>query len=257
LVDCEGFDQRVPSAPSRYREARLLSEKVCSAVESMPGLARRLVRGEGTASADFELANDRSGVLMSEAEESLRQRMSFNRMLPVERSVRSRIDPEFSRVASAIAGRAVEARCWAEADWRPVVRELNAFYGERIDRGFSGFAEPAVSRTATIHLAPFVCQALSSPRDYDDRDLSFPVDVLAHEAEHILGPTSSEAVTECFGMQAIPQTAGLLGLPAERGRELANRYWHYWYLRNPTDYRVTDCSEGGPLDNTPGDGIWP
>ena len=101
-------------------------------------------------------------------------------------SSQSRIEPVFGRVASALAGRAVEVRCWSAADW-PKVTVLDP-----VETG--GFADLA---TGTVNLPPSVCGPLDalaySPShrfvDATWQDVA-ATHVLAHEAAHLGGAGS-------------------------------------------------------------------
>src|SRR5207237_1218081 len=150
-----------------------------------------------------------------------RASLSSHRPLPVRsgHTLASRIEPRLGRIATELAGRPTEARCWSPRDWDVVVHELHAFYGEAADRELAGFAEPAISRSARIHLAPYVCSELSLAHPSLTVDLSFAVDVIAHESQHIFSPNGSEADTECASMQRIPRAASLLGYSPKLGRE--------------------------------------
>lgn len=82
------------------------------------------------------------------------------------------------------------------------------------------------------------------------------VHVLSHESVHLTGDTN-EASTECKAMQLDAQTAVRLGATPAQGRSLALRYWTEVYPRMSPDYVSAGCKPGGPLDQTPDDGIWP
>lgn len=255
LVDCDGVATRVGPAPDRYRGIGEAIESVCREVERLPELGRRMVRGDSLASSEFGLTYGRTSALMTEADDLLEARLSFNRPLPrlTGMAAVSHVDPELSAVATEIAGKPTEARCWSTTDWNTVVPEFHAYYGRRRTVDLAGFAEPGITEQSRIHLAPDICRALA---ERDTRD-PFPVVVLAHESEHILSPSSSEAVTECIAMQETARTATLLGMSRRVGRKLAERYWRDVYRYRPQGYYTSRCYQGSPLDQTPGDGLWP
>jgi hypothetical protein len=86
--------------------------------------------------------------------------------------------------------------------------------------------------------------------------LSWSVETLAHEAQHVAGVVS-EAEAECYGMQTTPRAALLLGRTAEEGRYLAAVYLKHWYARLKPPYSSSDCRNGGPLDLHSDSDVWP
>lgn len=262
LRSCAHFDSRVPAAPARYRPARQAAERACTVIRSAATLGDRLLAGDDPASVAFGDAIQQGTTLLEEASEALRVRLSFNRRLPVLGGAAqvSRVEPRLSRVASAIAGRPTDARCWSPSDWNTVVREEHAFYGERSGVDLAGFAQPGVTGRSVIHLAPEICAGLGGllyGKAPVRIDLAEDVLVLTHEAEHITSPPSSEFVTECYAVQHMARAGRLLGLPAARSQELASAYWRYLYPDDPPGYKSPACGPGRPLDETPGDGVWP
>jgi hypothetical protein len=100
-------------------------------------------------------------------------------------------------------------------------------------------------------------------RDWWDSDKTNPTDkqiialhILTHEAVHMSGETN-EATTECYSLQLMPDVAEEFGVtPAEADA------MNSWYIKNVypslyAPYRSTDCVEGGRLDLSPRDGVWP
>src|SRR5687767_7282188 len=59
--------------------------------------------------------------------------LAWERSLPVRTGLTdvSRIEPNLGRVASRIAGRKVEVRCWSEDDWEVVSAEWQAINGRK------------------------------------------------------------------------------------------------------------------------------
>jgi hypothetical protein len=94
---------------------------------------------------------------------------------------------------------------------------------------------------------------------------------LAHESIHLLDLRSGNSVdlpfeirAECFGMQWIPWVAEQLGTTSDDARSIARYAWDVIYPRyanvvSPAGYPYwsLDCRPDGPLDLSPGDGIWP
>jgi hypothetical protein len=169
----------------------------------------------------------------------------------------SRVEPNFGRVASAIAGRQIRVRCWSASDWPRVERD--ALAGENVATDYSGFAWYVEQ---AIDLAPPVCHNLAVLRYRHSVVASvrfaYAVGVLAHEASHLI--SSGEDVewkAECFGMQRIRRTATLLGLPAGESSRLADLYWRRIYPDDAPGYTSPDCHNGGLLDLQPGSSVWP
>ena len=97
---------------------------------------------------------------------------------------------------------------------------------------------------------------LRSDRSNPTRDQIVAVHVVSHEANHLLGELS-ESTTECRAMQDDLMTARRLGATMTQARKLALAYWISVYPDMPDAYTTKDCREGGPLDKTPLDHIWP
>jgi hypothetical protein len=179
--------------------------------------------------------------------------------LPVKTGVTdvSRVEPNFGRVASAVAGQAVRVRCWSAGDWPRIEDEARTHRSVSIDySGFAWFLEQATD------LAPQVCHSLALLRYGQhppaDIRLAFAVGVLAHEASHLVPAYEDvEANAECFGMQRIDRTARLLGASSAESRRLASIYWQRIYPDNAPSYTSSECHNGGLLDLRPRDPVWP
>ncbi len=180
--------------------------------------------------------------------------------VPAGRVGKSRIDPLFSRVATPIARRPVEIRCWSKADWDNVLAEFNAWE--------PGFADPAgfvgnTSFSDTANLGPSTCERLDGlaykkkyPTGDDEDELASAVQILSHEIQHLVA-NGTEAQTECYGMQALEGVARSLGAPASYARELALNFWQYGYPTDNAVYHTQLCQDGGPLDAHPQTSRWP
>jgi hypothetical protein len=79
--------------------------------------------------------------------------------------------------------------------------------------------------------------------------------VLTHESFHLQG-VKTEAVAECYAMQALPRVARALGASVRQAETMAMLVYEYVYPRMPPLYRSPDCRPGGSLDRRPG-GDWP
>ena len=199
--------------------------------------------------------------LFSRAQRSLAAGLLANRRLPVAGGLtrRSRIEPHFSRVAGRVAGRRVEVRCWSSRDWKATVGEYELFTDQKAD--IAGFANPP----ARANLMPRACANLARFtyghwRPAGDDGLvrvADAVELLAHETEHLVNRSGSEAETECRGLQAVRRFAQVLGASPSYSGRLARVYWERSYPAMPRSYRTNDCRNGGSLDMDPGSGLWP
>jgi hypothetical protein len=167
---------------------------------------------------------------------------------------------DYSRVASHIAHKHVDAHCWSFDDWSSLDDEVAALYHHGAEFRASGFANIGAD---SIELDPYTCTTLAIlqvralDNDYRRYALGFAeaVDTLAHEATHARG-IDNEARTECYAIQLVPETARMLGLPARIGRLFANAMWRN-YRNEPKGYATKRCHDGGPLDLHPASAIWP
>jgi hypothetical protein len=174
----------------------------------------------------------------------------------------SRIEPLYSRVASELAGRDVEVRCWSDADWADRGEEVAAWtHGDTRPGEWTAYVSWDRERA---NLSPQVCRALGQwayGRSWpDDRsglfNLAWSVKVLAHESQHLRG-IDNEAKADCYGLQAMPRVATRLGLDDDRAPWLADYTWQYIYPRARGEYWSAECRDGGELDLRRGSSIWP
>jgi hypothetical protein len=257
LETCDRMTQRVPVPPADFRQLAGLDVSVCQKVNYAATLGVPLRPGFTNAVNDAYDAYDHLLDVTWRA-------LFFNRPLPVRGGLgpESRIEPRLSRVAQSVWGLAkpVEVRCWSATDWKQTVDESNAWYGDKDSPAdLDGFAEPDDRR---IHLPQTICAPLARLLYGDGAvstdALAYSIGTLTHEATHIARPDGSEAVTECHGMQKVDAGALALGLPAARAREIADYYWRTIYLHEEAaGYFTKKCRPNGPLDLTPGDGVWP
>lgn len=172
----------------------------------------------------------------------------------------SRIEPRFGQVASALARKEVEVRCWSTTDWQRLMREEQTYTRGQLGSDTLGFAGIAGSR---INLAPSVCDTLAKlvygiarPTDEAGRLLlASAVVTLSHEPQHSKG-ISEEAVAECNAIQFADRTARQLGVNPAYGATLVRTYWRHYGEELPA-YRSSECRKGGALDLGNADSIWP
>jgi hypothetical protein len=171
-------------------------------------------------------------------------------------AVRSPVEARLRHIASALAGKRVEVRCWSRADWSPLLREQRpALSPDAI--GFAGIGG------RRINLGPEVCGALADlaydrgqPANEGPRlRLATAVVTLTHEPQHSKG-IADEALAECLAIQLAPRTAMMLGVSRPYSAVLMRTYWSH-YDQEPTAYRSPACRKGGALDLASADSIWP
>ena len=173
----------------------------------------------------------------------------------------SRIEPLYSRVASSLAGRRVEVRCWSEKDWLERTEEVAAWADRKTAVGpWSAYVSWDKERA---NLAPAVCRSLGrwayERRWPEDRReayyFAWSVKALAHEAQHLRGIEGEAA--ECYGLQAMREIGNALGLGDKHAQSFADYAWLYIYPRARGEYRSDDCRDGGDLDLRPATSVWP
>jgi hypothetical protein len=94
-----------------------------------------------------------------------------------------------------------------------------------------------------------------SDREHPSRDEMVAVHVLTHETMHMVGSTD-EAITECRAMQRDAAMARQLGDDPSEADALAVRYWQEIYPRMADNYRSSNCTRGGSLDEHLPDAPW-
>jgi hypothetical protein len=97
-------------------------------------------------------------------------------------------------------------------------------------------------------------------------DYAWAIYTFAHELVHIHDATVGAAVVPssvregratCIGMQWASRIAQAFGADPDDGDSVASWVWNDAYPRlQGGDYWSADCRQDGPLDQTPGDGIW-
>lgn len=204
---------------------------------------------------DFELEQAGRGLTAAHGMLPLGAR----RRLPVRggRTAVSRVEPHFSRAASEVAEAEAEVRCWSAADWRRLTSQATRLgHGGNDVLGF--VVGPGGSR---IHLSPELCSALvltvyGEPRGHAARvRAGEALLALAHEAQHAAG-VANEAKATCYALQTVTELAYALKLRKPLIERLVDRYWRQ-ASRLPPEYRSSECRDGGKLDLTPNDDVWP
>jgi hypothetical protein len=247
------------------------SERLQSAFESLVGACEQeRTLALGTAQS-FRKSRDRSDVL-NEAQEksdslgrrahrSIERLLLAYRPLPVVGGVtrRSRIEPRFSRVASKLALKRVEIRCWSPRDWRAATREWEAYTGLKVE--VSGFADGIkranLSPGPCVALAKFTYKRWRPAQGYALLRVADAVGLLAHETEHLLNPIGSEAETECHAIQDLRHVARNLGANRHYASRLAAASWTTLYPNRLKGYTTRECRNGGLYDINPDTDVWP
>ena len=184
------------------------------------------------------------------------------RSLPViaGASTQSHVDPKLSRIASTLAGKDVEIRCWSRTDWTRLLREEKAYTLHHLDDNTLGFAGVGGVRD---NLSPDVCDSLDElqyehwqPKAADAQLLlATAVVTLAHEPQHSKG-IAVEAQAECYAIQLMRETAVKLGATPAYAAELQRVYWKHYDQELPT-YRSAECANGRAYDLDPARAAFP
>jgi hypothetical protein len=176
---------------------------------------------------------------------------------------KSELEAHLAQVATELGSRHVHVHC-------------QSFAGNLVDvsseAGYVEFDASGVPKDYMVLKRP-ICQALQRfPADWRtpafgcvDSGTACPqkiwedvlaVHTLAHETWHLHGYIQ-EARTECNALQTTAEAAILLGSDARTAQALAQYVWTQIYPREPDDYRLGDCVNGGPYDLRPADPTWP
>jgi hypothetical protein len=249
-----------PPPTARLRPATAALESACVHLQRFhDAIELAITQGRNGLLRDAQAEVANAGRLLLQADSGLPP--GEVRSLPVigGDSGVSRIEPRLGKVASWLAGKPVEVRCWSHPDWTRLLREENA-YTKRIDSDTVGFAGIQGNR---VNLAPDVCDGLvdltyhgSRPPDDTARfPLATAVVTLAHEPEHAKG-VADEAQAECYAIQLAAPTARRLGVPAAYASGLARLYWEH-YPEELSQYRSPECRDGGAYDLRRSTSAWP
>jgi hypothetical protein len=168
--------------------------------------------------------------------------------------------PELAARAAPLAGRRPEVFCWSSTNWEELSVEWSLI---QVDELYPiGFADPASAR---IHLAPQICEPLRrffggnyAPNlNAESLDLATALVTLAHEAEHLRSPGSSEAEVECVAIQRVRDLVRAAGRERPYENLMAGLAWDVGYPDEPSEYRTAQCHDGSALDVRPGTSVWP
>ena len=250
-----------PSPTDRLRSALAVFERACVHLQRFhDAITLAVFRGEPSLVRQAQTEAKRGGDLLLKADRGLPP--GEVRPLPIigGDSAASRIEPRFGEVASRLAGKRVELRCWSHGDWTRLLREEKAYTKHRIDEDTLGFAGIEGTRA---NLAPDVCDALvdlvyhhAHPSSPEARfPLAAAVVTLAHEPQHSKG-VAVEAQAECFAIQTAAATARRLGADPEYAAGLAGLYWQHYGEELPV-YRSSECRDGGAYDLHGASSSWP
>jgi hypothetical protein len=87
-------------------------------------------------------------------------------------------------------------------------------------------------------------------------DAAVAVNVLSHEAWHLAGERD-ESVAQCYALQTNENTAIRLGATQAEARAIAEFVVRHVQPALPSEYKTSDCRDGGPLDRDPARTGWP
>jgi hypothetical protein len=250
-----------PAPTPRLHAALVTFRDACTHLQRFHNaILLAVLRGEDYLIRQARMEAERGGALLLRADSGLPP--GEVRPLPVVGgdSGTSRIEPRFGAIASWLAGKQVEVRCWSRADWIRLLREEKAFTKHQIDDNTLGFAGIDGSRA---NLAPEVCAGLAALVYHDARPtgdaarfrLAAAVVTLAHEPQHSKGVVV-EAQAECYAIQNAAETARRLGADPAYAAGLAEIYWLHYGDELPA-YRSPQCRDGGAYDLRRATSAWP
>ena len=248
----DDLNSSVGDAPTaRLRRVLELLEEACGHLE-------HAITATSTHAAERE--GRRGGELLRRTDQLLPPGETRSLPMIAGASTASHVDPRFSRIASNLAGKDVEARCWSRVDWTRLMREEKAYTLHHIDDGTLGFGGVNGSRD---NLAPEVCDSLGElayqkwmPTAPSARLLlAGAVVTLAHEPQHSKG-IAVEAKAECYAIQLMKETAIKLGATPTYAGKLQRVYWSRYDQELPA-YRSPECRNGGRFDLRKTDSAFP
>jgi hypothetical protein len=262
--DCAANLRREVGEP-RSEGLRKAYQLLLDACEEDGKIAVALIADAAAATTDHELAvsraSERSDRLYERAYRLIESGMRANRRLPIRGGVTavSRIEPRLSRVAGKLAVQRVEVRCWSESEWRPMLREWNAYtLGASDIAGFvNGGMREYIAPEYCATLARFVYQHWRPSTPAGLEDVADAVELLAHESDHLLSPSADEAQVECHAVQNIPHLARALGASPSYAARLAVIYWEDLYDSRSSEYRTKECRRDGLYDLHPETSLFP
>jgi hypothetical protein len=256
------LQRRVGPAPTeRLQKAHAAFRRACTHLERFQNaVALAIYQGRDYEVRQAQLEARRGSALLLQADQMVPP--GEIRSLPVlgGDSAESRIEPRFGRLASALAGKEIEVRCWSAPDWRRLMREEQTYTRGQLGPDTLGFAGISGDR---VNLAPDVCEPLvdlayNGARPADEAGqlrLAAAVVTLSHEPQHSKG-VSVEAVAECNAIQLAHRTAVKLGASRAYAAALVRTYWRH-YDEELAAYRSSECRKGGTLDRGYAGSTWP
>jgi hypothetical protein len=165
----------------------------------------------------------------------------------LDEDVRAAAETRFSAEASRVAGKRVEIRCDEAGEFVGAVQHADGV---------------AVVGGERAYLTPERCfdlYRLTFEGEVRFNRTSRALAVLAHEAWHLRG-IADEGTTECYALQSGVDVGRRLGLSADTARRMMERQLVENAGRegSAAPYRVSpECRDGGSLDLTPSDGVFP
>ena len=93
-------------------------------------------------------------------------------------------------------------------------------------------------------------------RHGEEAEIARALHVLAHESSHLAG-VRDEAAADCYGLQRTAFVAENLGADPVQARRLARLALAERAITAPTDYRSSECHDGGALDLDRASTVWP
>lgn len=175
---------------------------------------------------------------------------------------RQRDETALGRIASVIAGRGVTVEC---AGAFATLTDVSSRDGS-VEFGPDGTPadEAKLSGATCARLRSFLagdvpgleCLAVEAHCSEEAERAAVAVNVLSHEAWHLRG-VRNEAAAQCYALQTNADTALQLGASPDEAAAIAS-----WVDRRvqpalPSEYRTSECRDGGPLDLQPERTAWP
>jgi hypothetical protein len=250
-----------PPTTARLRAAYEIFLSACAHLQRFhAAITNAIDQRETSATGAAQNEAQRAATLLSRADQMLPP--GEVRTLPViaGASRQSRVEPGFGRIASELAGKQLDVRCWSDVDWRHLMREESSYTQGKLGSGTLAFAGIGGSR---VNLGPTVCAGLVDlaykrfrPTDEGGRLLlASAVVTLSHEPQHAKG-IAEEFVAECNAIQLANETAMKLGAGRAYAAALVRTYWRHYAEELPA-YRTPECRRGGRLDLGRSTSIWP
>ena len=137
--------------------------------------------------------------------------------------------------------------------------EFDAYSGNESD--LIGLA----SGDSRAHIAGRYCRTLGRfiyrgwrPGNVDDQiELAEAVELVAHEAQHLMNTAADESETECHAVQSVRRLARLLGAAQPLADRLQRLYWTALYPDQDEEYVSAKCRNDGVFDQRPETDVFP